>query len=205
MPMLKVGLTGGIGSGKTTVSDRFAELGVPVIDTDILAREVVQPGEPALDELVGYFGKVILDKDGSLDRARLRETMFSDPDKKQRVESILHPIIRQRLLGKLKALEKEDHSYCIIVVPLLVETDFRQVIDRILVVEAPRERRIEWVISRSGLVREKVEEIMDTQAPSEKRRAVAHDIIDNDGSLADLLAKIDRLHAKYLVIPRLAK
>lgn len=203
--MLKVGLTGGIGSGKTAVSDRFADLGASVVDTDVLAREVVEPGEPALDELVKHFGEAILDDDGRLDRARLREMVFSDPGKKQRVESILHPAIRQRLQDQLKKLEKEEHPYCIIVVPLLVETDFQQMVDRVLVVEAPRERRTQWVMSRSGMNREQVEAVMDTQASSEARRAVAHDIIDNDGSLADLLAKVDRFHAKYLVVPKLAK
>ncbi len=203
--MLRVGLTGGIGSGKTAVSDRFEDLGAPVVDTDVLAREVVEPGEPALDELVKHFGKAILDSDGNLDRARLREMVFSDPGKKQRVESILHPAIRRRLQDKLKALEKDDHPYCIIVVPLLVETDFQEMVDRVLVVEAPRERRIQWVMSRSGMSREQVEAVMDTQASSEARRAVAHDIIDNDGSLADLLEKVDRFHAKYLVVPKLAK
>lgn len=203
--MLRVGLTGGIGSGKTAVSDRFADLGAPVIDTDVLSREVVEPGEPALDELVKHFGEAILDNDGNLDRERLREMVFSDPGKKQRVESILHPAIRQRLQDKLKALEKEEHPYCIIVVPLLVETDFQEMVDRVLVVEAPRERRVQWVMSRSGLSRQEVETIMDTQASSETRRAVAHDIIDNDGSLAELLKKVDRFHAKYLVVPKLAK
>jgi len=203
--MLKVGLTGGIGSGKTAVSDRFAELGAPVIDTDVLAREVVQPGGPALDELVRHFGEAILDSEGALDRARLRELVFSDPGKKQRVESTLHPAIRERLRDRLAALEKQRHPYCIIVVPLLVETDFQTMVDRVLTVEAPRERRIVWVMDRSGLSRREVEQIMDTQASPDARRAVAHDIIDNDGTLEELLAKVERFHAKYLVVPKLAK
>lgn len=203
--MLKVGLTGGIGSGKTTVSDRFEELDAPVIDTDVLAREVVAPGEPALEQLVDAFGRGILRDDGTLDRDRLREMVFADPSAKRSVESILHPAIRQRLRGRLKELEKNDEPYCIIVVPLLVETDFRESVDRVLTVEAPRDRRIEWVIARSGLTRKQVEKIMDSQATSEERRAVAHDIIDNDGSLGDLLEKVDRLHAKYLVVPKLVK
>jgi dephospho-CoA kinase len=199
--MLKVGLTGGIGSGKTTVSDRFADLGAPVIDTDVLAREVVEPGEPALEQLVDDFGGEILRDDGTLNRDGLRERIFNDPEAKRRVESILHPAIRQRLNGLVKELARQDIPYCIIVVPLLVETDFRELVDRILVVEAPRERRIRWVMERNGLSREEVEKIMDTQSSTEERRRVAHDIIENTGSREDLLEKVDRLHAKYLVVP----
>jgi len=203
--MLRVGLTGGIGSGKTVVSDRFAEHGAPVVDTDILAREVVEPGEPALDELVRQFGEAILDEQGGLDRARLRELVFSAPDHKRRVESIIHPAIGEQLRARLKELEKKRHPYCIVVVPLLVETGFQKLVDRVLVVEAPRERRIQWVMDRGGLSRQEVERIMEAQAPPETRRAIAHDIIDNDGSLEDLQAKVDRFHAKYLVVPKLAK
>lgn len=203
--MLKVGLTGGIGSGKTTVSDRFRDLGAPVIDTDVLAREVVAPGEPALEQLTDAFGSDILRDDGTLDRNRLRQKAFDDPEAKRRMESILHPAIRQRLGGRLDALEKLDAPYCIIVVPLLVETNFQELVDRVLVVEAPRERRIQWVMKRSGISREEVEKIMASQASAAERRHVAHDIIDNNGGLEELLEHVDRLHAKYLVVPKLVK
>lgn len=203
--MLRIGLTGGIGSGKTAVSDRFADLGAPVIDTDVLAREVVAPGEPALEQLTDAFGNEILREDGTLDRDGLRSKVFDDPEARRRVEAILHPAIRQRLRGRLRELEKQDEPYCIIVVPLLVETGFQELVDRVLVVEAPRERRIEWVMARNGMAREEVERIMDAQASSEERQSVAHDIIDNDGGLEDLLEKVDRLHAKYLVVPKLVK
>jgi len=203
--MLKVGLTGGIGSGKTAVSDRFAELGAPVIDTDVLAREVVEPGEPALEKLVEAFGREILDGDGALDRGRLRRIAFSDPENKRRLESIVHPAIRQRLAARLKELEKQEFPYCIIVVPLLVETNFQELVDRVLAVEAPRERRIQWVMKRNGLSRKEVEAFMDSQASTEERRHVAHDIIENNGTLEELLEHVDRLHAKYLVIPPLVK
>jgi dephospho-CoA kinase len=203
--MLKVGLTGGIGSGKTAVSDRFADLGAPVIDTDVLAREVVAPGEPALEQLTDTFGNGILREDGTLDRDGLRSKVFADPEARRRVEAILHPAIRQRLRGRLRELEKQDEPYCVIVVPLLVETGFQELVDRVLVVEAPRERRIEWVMARNGMSREEVERIMDAQASSEERQSVAHDVIDNDSDLEALLAKVDRLHAKYLVVPKLVK
>jgi len=193
--VLKVGLTGGIGSGKTAVSNRFEELGVPVLDTDMLAREVVEPGAPALGELVNEFGRGILDDDGRLDRERLRHIVFGDPAARRRVESILHPAIRALLSRRLEAL---DADYCIIVVPLLVETNFQELVDRVLVVEAPRERRIEWVMQRSTMTREEVERVMGSQATSEERLRVADDVIHNDGSLEDLKAKVDRLHAAYM-------
>lgn len=203
--MLRVGLTGGIGSGKTTVSDRFEELGAPVIDTDVLARDVVAPGEPALEQLVDAFGRGILLDDGTLDRAGLRQQAFADPEARRRMEAILHPAIRQRLRARLKALTRRDEPYCVIVVPLLVETDFQEMVDRVLVIEAPRDRRIQWVTARSGMSRDEVEKIMDSQASAGERAQVAHDIVNNDGSLDDLLEKVDRLHAKYLVVPKLVK
>lgn len=203
--MLKIGLTGGIGSGKTTVSTRFEELGAPVIDTDVLARKVVEPGEPALAGLVEAFGREILLADGRLDRARLREIAFGDASAKELVESILHPAIGARVDARVKALGKEGAPYCVIVVPLLVETDFQQRVDRVLTVEAPRERRIRWVMARTGMSRSQVERIMDAQATPEQRRRVAQDVLDNDGTQAELREKVDRLHAKYLVVPKRVK
>ena len=205
LKVLRVGLTGGIGSGKTTVSQRFEALGAPVIDTDVLARAVVEPGEPALERLVAVFGEDILRNDGRLNRERLREMAFADPAAKQKLESILHPAIHERLRSRLEELESRDVPYCVIVVPLLVETDFQELVDRVLVVEAQREQRIAWVMARNGMTRADVERIMDSQATSEERLRVAHDIIHNDGSVGELLDKVDRLHAKYLVVPKRAK
>ncbi|MBS1270301.1 MAG: Dephospho-CoA kinase [Gammaproteobacteria bacterium] len=196
--MLKIGLTGGIGSGKTAVSDRFEALGVPVIDTDVLAREVVEPGEPALDELVATFGLEILQDDGRLNREHLRALVFTVPQAKQRVEAILHPAIRERLRVRLAEL---DAVYCVIVVPLLVETNFQEMVDRVLVVETPREQCIRWVMERNGMARRTVEQIMESQARSGERLHVAHDIIYNNGSLDELKAKVDRLHARYPMVP----
>ena len=200
--MLKVGLTGGIGSGKTVVSDRFAELGAPVIDTDVLAREVVEPGEPALERLVEAFGRDVLQTDGRLDRKRLREVVFSDAESKHRMESILHPVIRDRLQSHLASLQA---PYCIIVVPLLVETNFHEIVDRVLVVDAPRERRILWVMTRNGMPRNEVERIIETQATPEGRLRIAHDVINNDTDLMELREKVDRLHSKYLALAGQAK
>jgi len=203
--MLKVGLTGGIGSGKSEVSRRFEELGAPVIDTDVLAREVVEPDAPALGALVEAFGRSILADDGTLDRARLRDIVFADADARERVEGILHPAIRERLDRRLAELARDEAPYVIIVVPLLVETDFHERVDRVLTVEAPRERRIQWVMERSGMSREEVEKIMDTQATSEERMRMAKDILHNESGLEVLRASVDRLHAKYLVVPPLVK
>lgn len=200
LTVLKIGLTGGIGSGKTTVSRRFEALGAPVIDTDVLAREVVEPGEPALDNLVRRFGRDILGGDGRLDRDRLREMAFSEPAARREIESILHPAIRERLREGLRALDGRKVPYCIIVVPLLVETDFQEMVDRVLVVETPRERRVAWVMARSGMTRKDVERIMDSQATSEDRLRVAHDVIHNDGSVEELENRVDRLHAGYLAM-----
>lgn len=197
--MLKIGLTGGIGSGKTEVSRRFEALGAPVIDTDVLAREVVEPGEPALDQLVHYFGRKILREDGRLNRTRLREIVFSDAIAKREVESALHPAIRERLRARLDALDKEDVPYCVVVVPLLVETGFKDMVDRVLVVEAARGQRTRRVMARTGMQRAEVERIMGAQVTSEERLQAAHDVIRNDGSLEDLRDQVDRLHAKYLV------
>lgn len=200
--MLKIGLTGGIGSGKTAVSKRFEALGAPVIDTDLLAREVVEPGEPALDRLVRLFGREILREDGRLDRERLRRTVFADPAARREVEAILHPAIRRRLRARLVELERTETPYCVIVVPLLVETDFQEMVDRVLVIEAARERRVRWVMTRTGMQKAEVEQIMDAQAAPEERLRAAHDVVHNDGTLDDLREKVDRLHARYLAIPK---
>lgn len=203
--MLRIGLTGGIGSGKTTVSRRFEALGAPVIDTDVLAREVVEPGEPTLDKLVEAFGHGILREDGRLNRERLRDMAFADPTAKRTLESIMHPAIRERLHERLEELEDRDVPYCVVVVPLLVETSFQEMVDRVLVVEAQRERRIEWLMDRTGMTREEIARIMDSQATPEERLRVAHDVVRNDGSLRELEKEVDRLHTKYMAGPKSAK
>lgn len=201
--MLRIGLTGGIGSGKTTVSDRFSALGAPVIDTDVLAREVVVPGEPALGKLVDRFGPGLLHDEGTLNRARLREIVFADPDARKETESILHPAILKRLNAKLTELEKQRTIFCIIVVPLLVETNFREIVDRILTIEAPSEARIRRVLNRGeAITREEIDTIIEAQASPEERCRVAHDVIYNDGNLEELYQKVDRMHTKYLAMSK---
>ncbi len=195
--MLRIGLTGGIGSGKSTVAELFARRGVPVIDTDVLAREVVVPGQPALAEIARTFGHDVLDPNGQLDRSRLRERVFDDPAARRTLEAILHPRIRaavQTRLARLKA------PYCVIVVPLLVETNFVDLVDRVLVVDTEERQRIERTRARDRVPADAVRQIIAAQATREQRLAAADDVITNNGTLADLERQVDRLHAQYLAL-----
>lgn len=193
--MFVIGLTGGIGSGKTTVSDRFAALGVPVIDADLVAREVVEPGQPGLARVIGHFGPDLLTNEGRLDRDRLRQRVFSDPEARQALEAILHPLIRARMQERLAALRT---PYAILAIPLLTETGRRDLVDRILVVDIPEAQQLERVQRRNGMDREEIRAILAAQSSRSKRLAIADDIIDNSGDLPALVAQIDRLHGEYL-------
>ncbi|MEJ8569609.1 dephospho-CoA kinase [Elongatibacter sediminis] len=188
-------LTGGIASGKTSVSDRFAELGAPVIDTDLIAREVVQPGEAALTEVVSAFGDEVLTADGELDRSRMRDLIFSDPERRRLLESILHPAIAERALQRIRTTT--SGPYCILVVPLLAETGLFSWADRVLLVDVDEETQIRRLTARDGSSREQAEAALAAQASREERRALADDIIDNSGSLDELYAAVDHLHAQY--------
>lgn len=193
--MLKVGLTGGIGSGKTVVSDRFQELGIPVIDTDVIARELVTPGSDALNAIVKVFGTGILTKSGKLDRKRLSQIVFSDTDDKARLEAILHPQIRRQTLLRT---QRVSAPYCIIVVPLLIETDFVKFVDKILVVDAPDHDRLKWIKKRSGLSEAEIRNIFAAQTDREERLAAADYVITNDGTLEELSSKVTDIHARIL-------
>jgi len=195
--MLRIGLTGGIGSGKSTVASRFRHHGVPVIDADEVAREVVEPGQPAYGEVVEAFGPEVLGADGRVDRARLRQRVFSDAVQRKRLESILHPRIREAMRRQADA---QDAPYCILMIPLLVESGGNYRLDRTLVVDADEDRRTQWVEERSGLSRQEVRGIMAAQASRAKRLEAADDVIVNDGSLNDLERKVDSLHRHYLAL-----
>lgn len=192
-------LTGGIASGKTAVSDRFGRLGVPVIDTDIIARELVQPGSPALREIVREFGTDILDGSGNLDRGRMRRLVFSNPEKKKTLEAILHPAIGQEVDRRIAAL---DGGYCIVVVPLLVESGKYRWADRVLVVDVDEETQIERVMARDSCNREQAEAIIQAQASRQQRLDVADDVIVNQGSLEMLDQEVDKLHEKFIKLAR---
>lgn len=195
--MLRIGLTGGIGSGKSTVADMFARRGVPIIDTDIIARDVVAAGQPALREIAQAFGPEVLDASGQLDRAQLRQRVFNDADARQRLEAILHPRIRAAVSARLSTL---DAPYCLIVVPLLVETNFIDIIDRVLVVDADERQQLERTSKRDRVPPEAVRKIIEAQASRNERLKRADDVIINDGTLENLERQVDRLHAQYLAL-----
>ncbi|HEX7113984.1 MAG TPA: dephospho-CoA kinase [Steroidobacter sp.] len=192
---LFVALTGGIASGKTAVADIFASLGVPVLDTDQIAREVVEPGSPTLSQLVSEFGQDILDASGRLDRARMRERVFKNPGERQRLEAITHPAIRAELARRAT---EAGGDYQIHVIPLLVETGRAKDYERVLVVDCPEEKQIERLMSRDRATREEAQRILAAQVTREQRLAVANDVIENTGTLAQLRDCVQELHRKYL-------
>ncbi|MGA7982183.1 MAG: dephospho-CoA kinase [Chromatiaceae bacterium] len=197
--MLVVALTGGIGSGKSTVSDRLAALGVPVIDADVLAREVTAPGSPALAEIETAFGPDVFQRDGSLDRAALRRAAFAHRDARERLEAILHPRIRQLMKSRIAEISA---PYAVLVIPLLFEAGQTDLADRILVVDAPEATQVRRVQQRSGLAVPEIERIMASQITRSERLERADDVIDNSSDLQSLLTQTDQLHAKYLRLSR---
>lgn len=194
---LLIALTGGIASGKTAVAELFAKLGVPVLDTDQIARDVVAPGMPALDQLVAEFGREILDTDGQLDRARMRERVFTDPAQRRRLEAITHPAIREELALRSAAA---GGDYQVHVIPLLVETGRAELYDRVLVVDCPEDAQIQRLMARDGTSRAQAEEILGAQVSREERLNAAHDVIENTGTLADLERFVHTLHRNYVLL-----
>jgi dephospho-CoA kinase len=190
-------LTGGIASGKTAVSARFAAHGVTVIDTDRIAHEIVEPGQPALREIVQEFGPAVLGSSGKLDRARMRTAVFSSPTLRVRLEAILHPRIAAEAR---KRVDMAVGPYCLVVVPLYAESARWQWIDRVLVVDVGGSVQIERVMKRDGIDRDQASAILRSQANRSERIALADDVIDNSGRLEDLQAQVEMLHAKYLAL-----
>jgi dephospho-CoA kinase len=190
-----VGLTGGIGSGKTTISDLFAELGVDVIDTDEISRALTGKAQPAVAQIAEQFGPDVVAADGSLNRDRMREIAFSAPEAREKLQGILHPLIRAEVQRRLAASGK---LYALVVVPLLVESRGYDFADRVLVIDCSEEQQIERVMHRSGLSRDQVKAIMATQASRSERLAAADDVINNDGEMADLRSQVEKLHRQYL-------
>lgn len=191
---LRIGLTGGIASGKTTAARCFAARGIPVIDADELARLVVEPGQPALEAVVREFGRCVLDAEGRLDRRGLRRTVFADPDRRRRLEQILHPAIRREM--ELRAAAAAG-PYVILAIPLLVEGGRATPVDRVLVVDCPPALQRERLLQRDGETPERVEAMLAAQATREQRLAAADDVIVNDGTLAELEAAVDRLDRRF--------
>ena len=193
--MLKIGLTGGIGCGKTTASKLFEQLNIPVIDADTIAHQLVEVGQPALSEIVLAFGSDIINLDGSLNRKKLSQLIFSDSLQKQKLEAILHPKIYQAIQAAVKAL---DSAYCIISIPLLFETNMIALVDRILVIDCPVESQIERVQKRDGLPLAQIQAIIDSQVSRTYRRTHAQDLIDTSIANDKLAETVKRLHNSYL-------
>ncbi len=191
-----VGLTGGIGSGKSTVADRFVAAGIPLVDTDAIAHELTAPGGLAMPLLIKAFGTGIARPDGALDRNTMRQQVFADAGARQRLEAILHPLIRQIAAERCQAATA---PYVILAVPLLVESGtYRQRCNRILVVDCPESLQIERVMQRSGLSADEASAILKPQATRAQRLAVADDVITNDGGLESLNSSVGELHRRYL-------
>ncbi|MDO9047710.1 MAG: dephospho-CoA kinase [Methylobacter sp.] len=193
--MLKVGLTGGIGCGKSTVAGIFADLNTPVLDADQIAHRLVEKGQPALAQIQQEFGTAILNPDGSLNRQNLREKVFSDLKQKQKLESILHPLIYKTIQAELEQLVA---PYCIISIPLLFETGMTHLVDRILVIDCPVETQIERVQIRDNLTIERIQSIIDNQVSRAYRKAKADDLIDNSTADYRLAEQVKKLHNLYL-------
>ncbi|MGO4999419.1 dephospho-CoA kinase [Oceanisphaera sp. W20_SRM_FM3] len=193
-----VGVTGGIGSGKSTVADLFAELGVVIVDADMIARDVVASGEPVLDAIGAYFGPEVIAADGSLNRALMRERIFENAAYRHWLEALLHPLIRERMLVEC---QNARSAYCLLVVPLLVENKLTDLCDRVLVVDASAEVQIARSVRRDSSNEAQIKAMMATQASREQRLAAADDIIDNnDCDLAQLRAAVLQLHEQYLAL-----
>jgi len=195
-PRLRIGLTGGIASGKSTVSQRFAELGVPVIDADVAARAVVLPGTPGLKQVVQRFGAGIVGAHGELDRRMLRDLIFNDPASRRDLDAILHPLIDVEM--QQRAAEAGG-PYLVLDIPLLVEgAGSRDRVDRILVVDVDEAKQLERVVARDGISMEQARAILGSQASRAARLAAADDVLANAGSVAELHQAVDRLHERYL-------
>ena len=197
MSMFVVGLTGGIGSGKTVASDRFEELGVKVVDADIASRVVVEIGKPALSSIEDEFGSDVISDDGSLNRAKLREIIFKDDEAKSWLESLLHPLIGQHILDEITSATSK---YVILVSPLLFETTQFQMCNRTLLIDVPKDIQILRTAKRDKVPESQVEKIIASQMDRNQKIRKADDVIVNDGEISDLIAKIDEIHQKYIAL-----
>jgi dephospho-CoA kinase len=195
---LKIGLTGGIGSGKSSAAALFAELGAEVIDTDVISHQLTKPDSLALSAICHEFGDALLLSDGNLDRAKLRNLIFADPAAKSRLENILHPLIKQEVMARLASSQA---TYIIVVVPLLLEAaGYRELVDRVLVVDCDEHTQMARVMARSQLNQAEVQAIMRNQLSAEERLTHADDVLDNNGDNENLRRQIVTLHEKYLAL-----
>lgn len=194
--MRVIGLTGGIASGKSAAAEQFAALGVPVVDADQIARELVEPGKPALQAICQHFGQHLLRENGELDRAALRDIIFNDAQARHDLEAILHPQIRATIRERVSAL---SGCYCVIVIPLLAESEESwPILDHILLIDCPESLQLERLQQRDQLDPEQAQRILEAQASREQRKAIADEIIDNSHSQGHLKEAVTKLHQKYL-------
>lgn len=192
---LRIGITGGIGCGKTTVCDLFEELGINIIDADIVAREIVQPDKVAHQEIVEAFGSEILSENYEIDRKKLRNIVFDQPEKLQQLEKITHP----RIISSMRAqVSKTTSPYCIQCIPLLFEKKLREEVDRVLVIDLPTKVQKKRVAARDGINIAQVEAIMSNQLERKQRLSLANDVITNNGLVSDLRPQVIALHKQYL-------
>jgi dephospho-CoA kinase len=191
---LKVGLTGGIGSGKTTVSELFEALDVPVIDADVIARSLLEPGTETTKQVINIFGKEIAIDAGEIDRTKLRERVFNDADARKKLESILHPIVHQRIREQIAGMSS---PYCIIVIPLLFEAGHQDLVDRVLVVDTTRENQIRRAASRDQVSAPEIQKILDSQIDPRERLARADDVIENNNGIEQLRHRVQELDTFY--------
>ena len=192
---LRVGLTGGIASGKSTVAEMFAQLGVTIIDTDVIAREVVEPGQPALEEIRTRFGEHLIDAAGNLDRSALRKTIFADAKARRELEAILHPRIAAEARRQADA---SGGAYQLVVVPLLTGSQLLGFVDRVLVVDCDEDTQVQRLLARDAETVEQARRILAAQSSREERLAIADDVIANDADLRHLRDEVTRLHREYL-------
>lgn len=190
-----IGLTGGIGSGKTAVSNAFEELGITVVDADLASRVVVQKGKPSLKSIEEHFGSEILTQEGELDRAKLREIIFNSNSEKEWLEALLHPAIAEQIQQELSASKS---TYTILVSPLLLETNQKDFCTKVLVVDVPVDTQISRTLERDGVSKEQVNSIINSQIDRERRLELADEVISNEGSLQDLQAAVKELHDKFM-------
>jgi len=196
--MFSVGLTGGIASGKTTISNLFADLGVPIIDTDIISRNLLAPGEQAYHQVCAHFGSEILQANGDIDRSALRKIIFSNPQQKTWLETMLHPLIFQRSHDAI--LENSRAKYVLVVVPLLFETNFQSLVDRILVVDCSFDQQIARLMKRDNIDETLAHSMLEQQFSNSERLKRAHDVINNREDDIDLASQVDALHRSYTIL-----
>lgn len=195
MSKIVIGLTGGIGSGKSTVCQLFAQYGIAIIDADLIAREIVQPGQPTLEAIIQLFGPRILNADGTLNRSALRDIVFADPQALAKLNGIMHPTIFRAIDY---AVAQAQSVYCVVAVPLLVETGCQNRFDRILVINCDTKTQIQRVSQRDQLAAEQIQAIIDSQLPANERAKYADDLIINNGNFEILAEQVKKLHNSYI-------